>query len=110
MFLFVSRLFVDSVMASFDPAFPHHSEVIPAKAGIQPLSGPFLEACRVDSRFRGNDVWAGHTYRPNDATTVGCRRAKPCGGWSYGVQLCQLKLTADNVAPSLVLQRLCGLC
>jgi hypothetical protein len=40
------------------PRVHHRSHVIPAKAGIQFVTSTFLEACRVDSRFRGNDLWA----------------------------------------------------
>jgi hypothetical protein len=34
---------------------PFESPVIPAKAGIQFVNGAHPKACRVDSRFRGND-------------------------------------------------------
>ena len=38
---------------------PHGLHVIPAKAGIQLVSGESAKACWMDSRFRGNDVQAG---------------------------------------------------
>ena len=47
------------VVASFDRGSSNGGTVIPAKAGIQFVSDPFLEVCGMDSRFRGNDVGAG---------------------------------------------------
>jgi hypothetical protein len=35
------------------------SAVIPAKAGIHSYDSAFPEVCRVDSRFRGNDLGVG---------------------------------------------------
>jgi hypothetical protein len=42
--------------------------VIPAKAGIHSASLPEFGACKLDSRFRGNDTWLVRNAGPNDAT------------------------------------------
>src|SRR5437667_12890972 len=43
--------------------------VIPAKAGIQPVGGLFPMTCGVDSRLRGNDRRFERCSMPNDTTT-----------------------------------------
>ena len=56
-------------MASLDMAPSRSGTVIPAKAGTQPVSGPFPKVCEMDSRFRRSDVWSERAYRANYATT-----------------------------------------
>ena len=45
------------------------SLVIPAQAGIQSVGGASPIACRVDSRFRGNDCDSEHQVLANDTST-----------------------------------------
>jgi hypothetical protein len=48
---------------------PFETMVIPAKAGIQSVRGAFPMACRMDSRFRGNDRAWERPYLANDTST-----------------------------------------
>ena len=59
------------VVESFEWYGKSKPHVIPAKAGIHPANLWRCAFYRLDSRFRGNDVWFDMNPRPNDATTNG---------------------------------------
>ena len=58
------------VVVSFEWYGKSKPHVIPAKAGIHPANLWRCAVYRLDSRFRGNDVWFDMDPRPNDTTTA----------------------------------------
>jgi hypothetical protein len=57
------------MVASFNQITYLQAHVIPAKARIHPAILCGRNAYDLDSRFRGNDVWAVTSEAANDATT-----------------------------------------